>query len=128
MKSHNRNQNFLRAAMAMTQKANNGDIHVSMNVMRWRAGLKKPKKDYTYGLKAEQLVTPAERLAQKVKNGTNDVSEFQLFAHESADSFGAGYGWWDAQTPEYYGENLMVPGNVLLTLKEWKEMNNVETI
>jgi len=127
MKSHSRNQNFLRAAMAMTQKTGNGDIHVSMNVMRWRAGLKKPKKDYTYGLKAEQLITPAERFAQKVKNGTSDFSEFHPAVFATAN-FGLVCGWWDAQTHEYYGENAMVPGNVLLTQKERKEMNNDETI
>lgn len=126
MKSHNRNQNFLRTAMAMTQKTGNGDIHVSMNVMRWRAGLKRPKKDYTYGLKADQLVTPAEKFAQKVRNGTNENSEFILPCFVSG-KFGTTIGWYDAQHEEYNGDNAMVPGNVLLTLGQWKEMNNDET-
>lgn len=127
MKSHNRNQNFLRAAMAMTQKTGNGDIHVSMNVMRWRAGLKKPKKDYTYGLKADQLVTPAEKFAQKVKNGTGTTSI--PLRHESEFSLSLdGAAWWEATDIELWGQDTMIPGNVLLTLAQWKEMNNDETI
>lgn len=122
MKSHNRNQNFLRAAMAMTQKTGNGDIHVSMNVMRWRAGLKKPKKDYTYGLKAEQLVTPAERFAQKVKNGTGTTGRYDFSIDYS------GVGWNEAVEYREHGEETMIPGNVLLTWAQWKEMNNDETI
>lgn len=119
MKSSAKNRAFDNEVSAVSIRAG-VDIHIARNVVRWRKDNWKPskKKDYTYGLKIDQLQGPFYR---KVKYGiAKKPNAIQFFLWEFEKDCYFDFSMYDECL---FNFGMQYVNGTLYTAEEWKEMN-----